>query len=262
MLVNQGVRNGGGPGRFLGSAVAASTEAGKWATPGALRNQFAGEARVTTNAVTAKAGIPWGYRHPGAWVLPQKAGALSTAGRLSGLADLTGSGAGGKAAEATLAGTGDLTGTGALIVSAVATLTGSGEIDDAAAVAYLNAAATLAGSGDLEAAADALGWALAVLAGTSTLDDTLTATGTMEAEITPFTDLSPQSLAAAVWDSDEGRFLYAVAHHRVVTDPAAGTYTVYDDDDVTPLYVADLWENAAGTAPYAGSGAERRDRFS
>ena len=30
---------------------------------------------------------------------------------------------------------------------------------------------------------------------------------------------------------------------------------------MTPLYVADLWENAAGTVPYGGSGAERRDRF-
>ena len=261
MLVNQGVRNGGGPGRFLGSAVAASTERGKWEQPGNLRNFGAGEAAVTTNAVTAKAGRPWGYRHPGAWVLPQKAGALSTAGWLAGDGATAGTVVGGKNATATLDGSGDLTATGKLVVSAVATLAGSGSITDADCLAYLQMAATLAGSGDLTAAQSALGLAVAALSGAGDVTLQSYATGTLEAEVTPFTALSPESLASAVWSSEQGAFLYAVAHHRVVTDPAAGTYTVYDDDDVTPLYVADLWENAAGSVPYAGSGAERRDRF-
>lgn len=261
MLVNQGVRVGGGPGRLLGSAVAASTERGKWEQPGSLRNFGAGEARVTTNAVTAKAGRPWGYRHPGAWVLPQKAGALSTAGRLSGDGATAGSVVGGKNAVATLAGSGDVTATGQLVVSAVATLAGSGSITDADCLAYLQMAATLAGSGDLTAAQSALGLAVAALSGTGAVTLQSYATGTLEAAVTPFTELSPESLASAVWSSPEGAFLYAVAHHRVVTDPAAGTYTVYDTDDTTVLYVADLWENAAGSVPYAGSGAERRDRF-
>lgn len=55
--------------------------------------------------------------------------------------------------------------------------------------------------------------------------------------------------------------LTRVARNRTVTDPVAGTITVYDDDDATPLFVADLWDDAAGTTPYSGAGADRRDRL-
>jgi hypothetical protein len=47
----------------------------------------------------------------------------------------------------------------------------------------------------------------------------------------------------------------------VVTDPVNGTYTVYADDDVTPMYTADLWEDVDGTTRYTGAGADRRDRL-
>jgi hypothetical protein len=49
--------------------------------------------------------------------------------------------------------------------------------------------------------------------------------------------------------------------NRTVTDPVAGTYTVFADDDTTVLLQGDLWQDAAGTVPYAGAGAERRDRL-
>ena len=48
--------------------------------------------------------------------------------------------------------------------------------------------------------------------------------------------------------------------NRMITDPATGKLTLYDDDNVTPLWIQDLFEDAAGTKPYAGSGVERRDR--
>lgn len=49
--------------------------------------------------------------------------------------------------------------------------------------------------------------------------------------------------------------------NRMVTDPIAGTITIYDDDDVTVLLTAPLWEDALGTTGYRGRGAERRDRM-
>lgn len=52
-----------------------------------------------------------------------------------------------------------------------------------------------------------------------------------------------------------------IVRNRTVTDPATGTMRVYADDNTTVLLEADLWENAAGTVPYAGNGAERRDRL-
>lgn len=161
----------------------------------------------------------------------------------------------------TLAGLSDVNAIGQLVVSAVAALTGSGDIANANLLAVLNAAASLAGSGDLAGAMNALGWATVVAAGTGDVSSTLTATGTMAAAILPYTDLSPEALAASVWSSTEGAFLYAVAHNRVVTDPVAGTITIYDTDDTTVLYSAALWADADGTTPYSGSGAERRDRL-
>lgn len=84
---------------------------------------------------------------------------------------------------------------------------------------------------------------------------------------------SADDVAQAVWGSRFGplndpesfgvlvKLVSAVLRNRTVTDPVAGTLTVYDDDDTTPLLAADLWQDAAGTVPYSGSGAERRDRL-
>lgn len=49
--------------------------------------------------------------------------------------------------------------------------------------------------------------------------------------------------------------------NRTETDPVAGTYTVYDDDDVSPLLQGNLWEDIAASQSYQGQGADRRDRL-
>jgi len=49
--------------------------------------------------------------------------------------------------------------------------------------------------------------------------------------------------------------------NKAITDPVAGKFRVYDDDGVAVLYEADLWEDAAGTIPYRGKGAERKERL-
>lgn len=78
------------------------------------------------------------------------------------------------------------------------------------------------------------------------------------------------AIAAAVWaEVLEGtltaaqmqRIKLAIARNKMVTDPVAGTVTLYDTDDTTPLYTANLFEDAAGTQPYRGQGAERRERL-
>jgi len=56
--------------------------------------------------------------------------------------------------------------------------------------------------------------------------------------------------------------LRKLLQNRLITDPVAGTITVYDDDDVSVFLQGDLWEDAAGTIPYQGSGSERRDKMS
>lgn len=49
--------------------------------------------------------------------------------------------------------------------------------------------------------------------------------------------------------------------NKQITDPATGKMTVFDDDGSTVLAQGNLFEDAAGTAPYTGNGAERRERL-
>lgn len=110
--------------------------------------------------------------------------------------------AGGLNAEAGLSGIGQITSAiGDLVVQAVAALSGTGIVSDAQLQAILNAAADLTGSGTLAGDVTALNFALANLAGTTAVDATLNALGTLASDITPFTELSPESLAAAVWNA-------------------------------------------------------------
>jgi len=52
-----------------------------------------------------------------------------------------------------------------------------------------------------------------------------------------------------------------ITQNKLITDPVAGTITVYDDDGVTVLLTAPLWQDVAGTTRYAGAGADRRDKL-
>jgi hypothetical protein len=52
-----------------------------------------------------------------------------------------------------------------------------------------------------------------------------------------------------------------ILRNKLVTDPATGTMRLYDDDGTTLLLEADVFQDAAGTQPYQGQGAERRERL-
>lgn len=262
-------KNPGRSGATTAAVDAADYRAG-WNKSGANRNRY-----VSPEGFAPTSAVPNGYSPPGSWQIAVTSGGISSYTIIGGAGALAAGIAGGKNATADLAGSGSITNAeAALIVSAVATLTGSGAITAASANAILDAVATLTGSGTVSGAAlVALGNAVAALTGSGTVTPTINATGELAADLTPFTELSPQSLAAAVWNSvaaayddpatfgAQAAFLYALGHNKVVTDPAAGTFTVYDTDDTTVLYVADLWQDAAGTTPYSGSGAERRDQL-
>lgn len=55
--------------------------------------------------------------------------------------------------------------------------------------------------------------------------------------------------------------VHKILRNKTITDPVAGTITVYDDDGSTPYLVAQLYQDAAGTRPYNGQGADRRERL-
>ena len=52
-----------------------------------------------------------------------------------------------------------------------------------------------------------------------------------------------------------------VQQNRIVTDPVTGVITVYDDDDVTPLFTADIFESTDSDQPYRGDGIDAKDRL-
>lgn len=72
---------------------------------------------------------------------------------------------------------------------------------------------------------------------------------------------SAGQVADAVWAHNVAVVVSAILRNKTVTDPVAGTMTVYADDGVTPLLTASLFEDTAGAQPYRGDGADRRDRL-
>lgn len=125
------------------------------------------------------------------------------------------------------------------------------------------------------------------------LSATIKALGELAGDITPFTELSPQSLSAAVWNAltsqyaEAGSFGAAMAaagsagdpwatvlpgsygaeqagaviyliqqllRNKVKTDTSTGTMTVYDDDGVNILFTAPIYSDANGAEPYDGTG--------
>jgi hypothetical protein len=79
---------------------------------------------------------------------------------------------------------------------------------------------------------------------------------------------APADIATAVWAHATGIDLTAkmtlalkVLRNKMVTDPATGLCTIYDDDNTTVLLQGPIYEDVAGTQPYRGQGADRRNRL-
>ena len=135
-----------------------------------------------------------------------------------------------------------------------ATVTALGQVTNADATRLKNSPATLTGSGAITNAyprGRARPTATVNVGAQPTADDVAQAVwGTRYAPIN-----DPESFGLLL------KLAAQILRNRTVTDPATGTMRVYADDDTTVLLEADLWENAGGTVPYDGNGAQRRDRL-
>jgi hypothetical protein len=271
----------------VGAVIAALNATGGLATIIAGVGALDGSINATGNISTVIAGV--------GSVAGDMAGGAPLTATIAGVGGVTAAIAGGAFLDATVAGTGGLvaditggapltatlTGVGALSADIaggapmVATLAGVGSITGGI-IGTWNMGVTLGGVGSVGAGLTALGNITATLSGSGTLTASFAGTvGNMEAVITVCASggLTAAEIADAVWDETmadhvltgsfgEGAgFLYYVNHHKVITDPTAGTYDVYAEDDVTVIFTGSLWQDAAGTTPYSGAGAERRDRL-
>lgn len=171
-----------------------SAHHGQYARTGAMRNLTAGEG-ITNETV----GVPQGNRHPAAWIMPQKPGALSA--RMLSEGEIAANAWAVKLAEAAMSGTGGMTGIGGLIVQLLADLSGSGEITDADLKAFLAAVAALTGTGGASATASGLGALLADLEALGGMDATPSGTGELTADVVVTgTGLTTANVGQAVWE--------------------------------------------------------------
>lgn len=165
-----------------------------YARTGATRNISAGQG-ITDD----KVGLPIGYLHPGAWMLPQKGGAMSSHNRTNGEATATLTLVSGR----NIAGTSDGVATADASLQLVVSLTGTS--DGVATVtgnvqAALGMSGSAAGSSTATGEKNALAWAYGTSDGSCAATLTRYATGRLYGSITPFTELSPENLAQTVLD--------------------------------------------------------------
>lgn len=176
-----------------------------WNVAGDSRNRFYGQNWLSGTA--DRFGVPSAYSAPYAWTLPPHSGGMGCNVGISSTSELTSTLAAGKNLESAISCSGDINSASlALVVSMIASISASGTITNAALVSYLNMSASLAASGDLAGSLTALGKMIAAINAEATMSPTMNATANMEADITPFTELSPESLAAAVWNAAAASF--------------------------------------------------------
>lgn len=214
------------PGRFLAGTVA-SNQRSAFSLPGMMANRFQSLSR-------RDAAIPNGHLAPSAWSLPRTAGGLSArtfndvtttvntlvlaAGRnIDGSTTLSWSVPAAQL-QLVVSATGTATGT----FSGSATLAGALSGSGATTVTFTVPTPTL-GAVINALASTAVAWSAS---------GTPRATGTLAGNITPFTELSPQSLASAVWTQVLESDLDATEVMRVLLAVAAGE-TAIDGTIVT-----------------------------
>lgn len=194
---------------------------GNFMQPGWIRNITAGEG--ITSGLTA---LPQGERHPRAWMMPQKAGALASRNALTGVGTITADPWAVKLAEAAVTGSGAAAGTGGLIVTLIAAITGSGTVTAANVQAFLAAVAALTGSGSVTANRSALGALLAALTGEGEVDLTPAAIGELDADlVVTGTGLTTANVGNAVWAKVIEAGFTAEQVLRLIAAVAAGDAT-------------------------------------
>jgi hypothetical protein len=185
------------PGRVMSGLSLSDTRAA-WSASGTLRARFYGEASIA--AETTKGSTPNGYNPPYSWVLAPKAGGISMPNTNRTSITLTAF----PAAGINLTLNTNLS----AIMSLVGLLVTSGTMSAAASMAFAanitgKLAASMTGSSSINMTLvhNALAGATLVANATMSMTAGASAIANLTLDLTPFTELSPESLAAAVWNA-------------------------------------------------------------
>lgn len=179
-----------------------SAHHGNFHMTGKMRNISAGEG--ITNDLT---GIPSGYRHPAAWMMPQKAGRISSHNNTQGTST---------ASAIPISLQGLINGTCTVSATVAAVLLMAGQSD---------------GSSTASLTKGAKGWLIGESDGVTTVSLASHAYGELVGSITPFTELSPENLASAVWSQAIEAGYSAAEIIRILAAFAAGSATGLEGAD-------------------------------
>jgi hypothetical protein len=169
---------------------------GNYARTGMMRNITAGEG-ITSDLV----GIPAGHRHPSAWAMPQKPGALTARGTIIGGGGAAGPMQSGYNIDADITGSGGITASAGLIITMAASIVGSGGVTSGVTKALATMVASLAGSGNITASAAGLAAMTANLTGAGSINANNTALADITANIVGYGEATTQGIRDAVWSA-------------------------------------------------------------
>jgi len=149
--------------------------------------------------------FPTGTNPPYSLIMGDKGTLLSSTTTIIGTGVTTSAMAMGLAAQSALTGSGTISGSLSLIIQLACDLLASGTIS-ASLVGKLEMASALAGSGDLTASLNLIAFVVSELTGSGTMSGTFFGTASLSADISSSSTLSPENLAAAVWNSIAASF--------------------------------------------------------
>lgn len=177
----------------------------KFLRPHVMRGYY-GKSQVDGNIEQIKRdGFPTGSNPPYAIVIGDKGGLLSSSNTISGTSSTSFAMAMGLAAQSALSGSGDLTGGLSLVIQLACGILAEGDLS-ASLVGKLEMASALAGQGDLEASLGLIAFVVSEITGSGSVEGTFYGTASLAADISSSSTLSPENLAAAVWNSIAASF--------------------------------------------------------
>ena len=150
-------------------------------------------------------GFPTGTNIPYSLIMGDKGALLSATTTISGTSANTFAMAMGLAAQSSLTGSGTISGSLSLIIQLACDILASGTIS-ASLVGKLEMASALAGEGDITASLNLIAFVVSEITGSGTIEGTFKGNASLSADISSSSTLSPENLAAAVWNSIAASF--------------------------------------------------------
>lgn len=229
--------------------------------PDSMRNFYSGDTVDSNFDQKKRDGFPTGTNPPYSFILGDKGALLSSTTTTKGLSTVVSGLSMGKALSADLSGSTTMESGMSLIIQLACNALGSSTLS-ASISGTIQLAASLAGSGNISASLGLLASVVCQMTGSTSMSSNLRGTLSLEANITPFTELSPENLAASVWNAVASSFNSAGTMGEKMNDAgsASNPWTEVIEGSYTAAEVLRLLASvAAGKSTVTGNQVIFRD---